>query len=468
MHINLFYCEVVAFMLVCSINQAPATAEVPADDPDPLMVSSNRHFLIREDGTHFFWLGDTAWCLFTRSPEEVSLYLRDRVAKGFTIIQIMAIRTDPTTRELWGDYNGNKPFDSLNPVQFNEHYWRHLDFIVDEAARNGLYLAIFSMWGRDINYLFPDTSKNNREYGYTLASRYRDRSHVLWAVCGEYEKIREDWKNSNKITDAQREQIRCLASRLDAGCASHNLMTIHPVLTSSRDFHDDPWLDFNMQQTWGHIIPNIRRIVEDFQRIPTKPVLNEEPGYENRPQGDCPAWHLRLEGYWSVFSGAFGFTYGAHKVWEFKPGWKEALRYPGAGQMRHLRALMESRPCLDRISDPDILTSDPGSMSKENPTYCVATRAADGSFLFVYTPQGHRFEVDMTKLSGTQANAWWYSPRDGLCYDIEGCPIGHPFDQYHTQDIQKFSPPTSQGKGHDWVLVLEDADKVVAAPGIQN
>jgi hypothetical protein len=425
----------------------------------PLAVCSNGHFLIREDGTPFFWLGDTGWFLSTRSPEEVRLYMEDRAAKGFNVIQMMAIRTSMRTRELTKNYRGDLPFDDLNPVQFNENYWQHLDFIVDEAARNGLYIALFSMWGRDVDSLFPDPDRNNYLYTSTLAQRYRDRSHVLFAVCGEYEKIRDDWETDSQITDPMRDQIRRLAQGMDDHRERHNLMTIHPILTSSRDFHSDSWLDFNMQQTWGHIIPDIKRIREDFHRVPTKPVLNGEPGYENRPQGDCPAWHLRLEGYWSVFSGAFGFTYGAHKVWRFEPGWEEALDYQGAGQMRHLRALMDSRPCLDRIPDPDIVTSDPGSMSKENPTYCVATRAQDGSFLFVYTPRGNGFQVDMTKLSGTQVHGWWYSPRDGLCYDAEGRPTDRPFGSYPVQATRQFSPPGPSGEGRDWVLILEDSTK---------
>jgi hypothetical protein len=427
--------------------------------PSRLAVSSNGHFLVREDGTPFFWLGDTGWFLSTRSPEEVRLYMEDRAAKGFNVIQMMTIRTSMRTRELTKNYRGDLPFDDLNPVQFNENYWQHVDFIVDEAARNGLYIALFSMWGRDVDSLFPDPDRNNYLYTSTLAQRYRDRSHVLFAVCGEYEKIRDDWETDSQITDHQRNQIRRLAQGMDDHRESHNLMTIHPIFTSSRDFHDDSWLDFNMQQTWGHIIPDIKRIREDFHRLPTKPVLNGEPGYENRSQDDCPAWHLRLEGYWSVFSGAFGFTYGADKIWRFAPGWEEALDYPGAGQMRHLRALMESRSCLDHIPDPDILTSDPGSMSKEKPTYCVATRAQDGSFLFVYTPRGNGFEVDMTKLSGTQVYGWWYSPRDGLCYDTEERPTDRPFGSYPVQATRRFSPPSPSGEGRDWVLILEDSAK---------
>jgi len=43
-----------------------------ADGPKPtrLKVSENRRFLVREDGSPFFWLGDTAWELFHRSTRE--------------------------------------------------------------------------------------------------------------------------------------------------------------------------------------------------------------------------------------------------------------------------------------------------------------------------------------------------------------------------------------------------------------
>jgi hypothetical protein len=30
-----------------------------------LRVSDNKRYLVKEDGTPFFWLGDTAWELFT-------------------------------------------------------------------------------------------------------------------------------------------------------------------------------------------------------------------------------------------------------------------------------------------------------------------------------------------------------------------------------------------------------------------
>lgn len=55
--------------------------------PARLKVSENKHFLVREDGAPFFYLGDTAWELFHRlNREEADRYLADRAAKRFTVI----------------------------------------------------------------------------------------------------------------------------------------------------------------------------------------------------------------------------------------------------------------------------------------------------------------------------------------------------------------------------------------------
>ena len=53
-----------------------------------LQVSSNGHYLIHEDGTPFFWLGDTGWEMLHRlSREEIETYLENRRSKGFNVIR---------------------------------------------------------------------------------------------------------------------------------------------------------------------------------------------------------------------------------------------------------------------------------------------------------------------------------------------------------------------------------------------
>ena len=51
----------------------------------PITVSPNGRFLQYEDGTPFFWLGDTAWLLFQKLDRaETVRYLDDRRRKGET------------------------------------------------------------------------------------------------------------------------------------------------------------------------------------------------------------------------------------------------------------------------------------------------------------------------------------------------------------------------------------------------
>ena len=103
-----------------------------------LRVSDNQRFLVKEDGTPFFYLGDTAWELFHRlNREEAARYLEHRARNGFTVIQAVAIA------ELDGhkDPNayGHLPLVDLDPTRPdvkegpNNDYWDHVDYIVNQA-----------------------------------------------------------------------------------------------------------------------------------------------------------------------------------------------------------------------------------------------------------------------------------------------------------------------------------------------
>jgi len=435
----------------------------------PSAFTTTQHGLLRHDRP-FFWLGDTGWLLMSLSPVDVERYLDNRTAKHFTVIQMMAIRTNhtvgsPTQNDLVPNYAKALPFSQLNPVTLNEAYWRHIDFILDAAGDRGLTIALATMWGRDADSLFPDPLKNNEQYGTLLGRRYCNRDNLVWLVTGEYEKIEDNWRQDHEISDEQRTLLRAIAHGLETGHEGRHLITIHPIYTSSHDFHDDSWLDFNMQQTWGGAPANVARILTDFRKQPSKPALNGEPGYENRAETPTSsAWKCRYEGYWSVFSGAFGFTYGADRVWQFQLEWQDALQYEGTADMQHLRFLIESRPMENRVPDESILVSGRGDLRK-GPSYCAATRASDGCYAMIYSTMGEPFTLDLKALSGERLHAWWYSPRDGRCYSEQRQQTNRPFEITNVQELRKFTPPTS-GLNQDWVLVLDDADRKFPAPGV--
>ena len=89
------------------------------------------------------------------------------------------------------------------------------------------------------------------------------------------------------------------------------------------------WLDFNMRQN-GHVIEFGRyaKTRADYDRQPTKPVLDGEPLYEDHPVsfkaqefGHSIAADVRRPLYWDLFQGACGHTYGHHSVWQM---WRPA------------------------------------------------------------------------------------------------------------------------------------------------
>ncbi len=432
-----------------------------------LRVSDNRRFLVRDDGSPFFFLGDTGWTLLQRlDREEADHYLRDRAAKGFTAIQVMGISEFDglTVPNPYGDL----PLEGGDPARPNDAYFRHLDFIADRAAALGLYLALLPTWGDKVGPTLWGTERevftpeNAARYGAFLGARYRD-APVIWVLGGD----------RNPENDRHRATWRAMAEGLDRGDGGRHLMTYHPQggASSSAFFHQEPWLDFNMLQS-GHRRrnrDNYAMIAHDYALDPAKPCLDGEPCYEDHPVRQEEGHYFdaddaRKAAYWALFAGAHGHTYGANGVFQFwRPGqpdrfgvrrpWREALDLPGAAQMRHARALLESRPLLARVPDQTLLASDPDPGA--GPDRAQATRAEDGSYAFVYSASGRPVTVDLGKLSGPTVAAHWYDPRTGAARAIGQFPTGAP---------REFAPPSS-GPGHDWVLALDDAARGFAAPG---
>ncbi len=115
-----------------------------------LRVSDNRRFLVHEDGSPFFYLGDTAWELFhCLNREEVESYLRDRAAKCFTVIQAVVL----FEHDGLGSPNayGHTPLLNNDPVRPQEEFFRHVDWVVDKATELGLYIGMLPSWGDKVN-----------------------------------------------------------------------------------------------------------------------------------------------------------------------------------------------------------------------------------------------------------------------------------------------------------------------------
>jgi len=119
----------------------------------------------------------------------------------------------------------------------------------------------------------------------------------------------------------------------------------------------------------------------------------------------------------------------------------------------HLKRLFESRAWHELIPDQKHVAVTAGLGEFNGLDYLAAARASDGSTVIAYMPSRRRVTVDMAKISGSQAKAWWFDPRTGKATAIGVFP---------TRGARDFTPP---GEG-DWVLVLDDAARQLPAPGV--
>jgi len=444
-----------------------------------LKVSDNRRFLATSDGKPFFYLADTAWELFHRlDRKQARRYLDVRASQRYTAIQAVALAeldgvTDPNAHGDLPLVNEDPARPAVtagrNPNDAHAYdYWDHVEYIIDEANARGLYIALLPAWGRWVNNNGRNdrgilTPANAPGYGEFLGKRFGAKG-IIWVLGGD------------RTPTGFEETWRALARGIAIGVSGKEdydavLMTFHPrgQETSSAWFHNDPWLDFNMHQTGHGIVTQVlpwTRIAADYARTPVKPVLDGEPLYEDHPlsfrareHGYSFDAHVRQRAYWDTFSGACGHTYGNHSVWQmFAPGrrpvngplfyWDEAIHRPGAAQMRHLRALIESRPFFARVPDPGLVVD-----ALEGADRIVATRGED--YAFAYSAQGRKFTVKLGRITGDRVKAWWYNPRTGTAAAI---------GEFDNSGTREFVCP-AEGFGADWVLALDDVSKNYPAPG---
>jgi len=434
-------------------------------DNGRLKVSDNHRYLIHENGTPFFWLGNTAWLISERlTRDEVEYYLVNEHRAGYNVEQIQVINSIPTFN-IYGQQANDASFDMWKFSKKDQYgYWEHLDFIVDFAASQGIYIAMDCVWGSQITKM---DIKKAEKYGQFLGERYKDKPNIIWMMGGDV------------LGDRGTASWDALAKAIRKADPNH-VMTFHPRgrTTSSRWFADRDWMDFHMFQS-GHRRygqrngdgdytikdnteeDNWRYVDLTWNGNPQKPVIDGEPSYEDIPQGlhdfTAPRWmdyDVRRYAYWAVFAGCFGHTYGHNSIMQFiKPGllasfgaekpWWDAMKDPGYNQMKYLKWLILAFPFEERIADQSVIAGQNGERYDRN----IATRGDD--YLLVYNYSGKPMQLDLSKISGAKKNVWVMNPSDGtLKY------LGE-FDS----KVTEFANDGAYLRGSDRVFIAVDAQK---------
>ena len=461
-------------MMLIALLTVMAVGVWAGDDQKPwdngrLKVSDNQRYLMHENGTPFFWQGETGWLLPERLDRaEAEWYLQRCREEGYNVVQVQVIDNVPAVN-IYGQLSNT---DGWNFAAIDRKgvygYWDHLDYIIRLAEQNGIYIGMVAIWGglvKDGKLSVEDAKK----YGTFLANRYKNKPNIIWFMGGDIQ------------GDIKPEVWNALATSIKAADPNH-LMTYHPRgrYTSARWWSKAAWLDFHTFQSghrrYGQRMGNKDYPIPDdteednwmyvdstWAYKPLKPVLDAEPSYEDIPMGlhdkNEPRWKacdVRRYAYWSVFAGSCGHTYGHNAIMQMlKPGyptsygdagdvktWYQALNDPGFQQMKFVRQLILSFPYFERVGDQSIIVDNGTKYDR-----LIATRGTD--YLLVYNYTSRDMKLDFTKISGEKKNVWWMSAGTGILRYL---------GEYDSK-VLTFRPHKTGFGIEDGVLIATDATK---------
>lgn len=491
---------------------------VPYEGRNPLYrhgrihVTPDRRRFEHQDGTPFFWLGDTQWQMFTSRldwPHGFAYLEDDRRAKGFSVVQVVAGPLSGfEVDESWHAHQSNQagwPW-ARDWARINPDFYDAVDLKIQGLVERGMMPCIVGMWGYYLNLIGPERVRRHWRY---LVARYAALP-VVWCLAGEvqmpvYSTGRAGGKVLDEAIEEQAQGWTTVAHDLRRTDPYRNLITTHPaairsdVETPNVDLpagvrllsgsgrsvlRDDRALDFDMLQC-GHygfqlLEPMVKLVNDAIGQDPPMPVVNGEVNYEGIA-GSCWQDLQRFQFWASLTDGAAGYTYGAAGLWVFwsletfsKGGdsefmedagggpWQEVMHLPGSAQVGLGKRFLERYPWwkFEPIREPEVeALGRPSAFATGIP----------GAIAVYYVPSGLEpdklhgilkagdlkyfwWRTCLPVMVGTESRfvASWFDPRTG-----EETSIG----PVHADERGYWTPPPKPSL-LDWVLVLVDDERL--------
>lgn len=421
----------------------------------PLEVAPGGTHLQHQDGTPFFWLGDTAWNGAMRSRwHDWVHYLHGRRHKFFTVIQFVTTQW----RGMSVDIEGEQAFAGTEQITINPAFFQRLDRKVNAINESYLIAAPVMLW------TLTDTDPGSilAEADAIRLARYMvarwGAYQVVWLLGGDGRYLREPalverWQRIGRaVFDEPRDR----------------LATLHPCGQSwiGDEFRNETWFDFiGYQSGHGDAEEHLRWLVQgppaqQWADEPLVPVINLEPNYEIHPayhsQSVFGAYEIRRASYWSLLvSPTAGVTFGHNSIWVWPeeaevpegherigpvPSWYVGNDTVGVQSMTVLYEFFEQVDWTGLRPAPQLLREQPG---EADPTqFVAAAQSEDGRLAVIYLPVGGTISLTLTAFEG---QAQWVDPRTGEAQPID---LNSDFT---------FTAPDTQ----DWLLWLQAASSPV-------
>ncbi len=436
-----------------TVNVSPYTGDGVLYRRGFLKVSDNKRYLTYGDGTPFLWMGDTAWNVPQRaSDEEWDIYIRDRVDKHFTVIQIA---TAPAWAGPGGvpDVRGERPFTDEMVSQWNPAHYQAFEQKIQRANEAGLVVMLVGLM--EPVHRYPESAK-----GCLFARNMVARLHGNFVIF-------------SPSFDSTFMPLADEVGRATREATTAHLITQHPgtpsaekTPTFSMKYYDQPYLDIAGVQT-GHNGGRLDRcahhaiewILHAYRHEPHKPVINLEAMYDAQGEKNWRAVDARSLGWRTWMSGGMGYTYGAGDTDTKRPGgsgavwkwvtdpekydyWKKALQWESAFQMKYLYDFLAAIEWWRLEPAHELIRNQPDDVNRRT----VLAKTATGDLAVAYLPDNEAIHIDVSAFP-VPLQGRWFDPVRGSYTAIT--------DHIDNKNTTRLSPPAAG----DWVLLLQKADR---------
>lgn len=436
-----------------------------------LQKADNGRYLQHEDGTPFFWLGDTWWMGFTSRlqwPEGFETLAADRIEKGFTVVQIVAgLYPDMDPFDDRGANEAGLPWDT-DFKSIRPEYFDMADLKIAHLVHSGLVPCLVGCWGFFLEFAGQAVIEQHWDY---LLARY-GAYPVVWCMAGEalmrfY--TNKATGNTEKTNDEYKVWARKgwtdITRRIKEADPYHRPITIHPTQYGHEMVDDESLLDLDMLQT-GHssfhsLSPTVSMVRKAVNRETALPVIDSEVCYE----GICGTSYQEIQRFtfWScMLTGACGHTYGANGIWQMntkeKPygpsphgatwgntPWDEAYRLPGSRQVGIGKKFLSKFRWWEFTSHPEWIMKH----AVDDQNIAAFASGIPGQVRVIFLPFLAGFGWGQTTIKeieqDIQYRAYYFDPIEGKEYDL-GLVKSDQKGEWISGKVTIFQ---------DWVLVLE-------------
>lgn len=434
-----------------------------------IKAKPNDRYLIYDDGTPFYWLGDTHWSGFSiaerlnqsNDARFISMFkglVDRRVEQGFTVWKAETFANNneqgnPPANEGGPAWNNNQFFINLNPA-----FWQNIDERMNYLSSKGMVVSFAQGIGRSMKDASVEFD-HKRLARYILA-RY-GAYPTVWITAQEYDDTYAGacgpcWANVSAYT-----------YDLDPYKRANSM---HNAATNRIAYHDQTWYGFVTLQQAHNRVNSFTYWLEQYNAVPARPILEDEANYEDiiPSYGGgtvTPKWKTRQSAWQSQIAGTFGFTYGAQGIWwgcyttqdpngncgsgSDARAWNTAIDFPVGEQMSFMAKFWTSFQWWTLSPDQSSILWNSAPSDTQQPF-----QKSDGNnrgLIVAYLPlqlNGHVYNGTVRNLSPTGIyTSQWFDPRQGTFTMISQ-------GWSPTQD-GLWNIPTQPTADDDWILLIE-------------